>query len=292
MKHLLPLMLLFSGIPTLDSAEVTAPGAKMVQVGTGYSFTEGPAVDKDGNVYFTDQPGNVIWVWTTDGKLNVFLENAGRSNGLYVDANNYLWACADAKNELWKIDLKTKKIEVLVREFEGKLLNGPNDVWVHPKGFAYFTDPLYKRPYWNRGPQEQKNRGLYLFSTDKKLAQVDGDFVQPNGVVGSADGKTLYVADINAGKTYSYPIGADGTVGKRSLFCTSGSDGMTVDSEGNVYLTSAKVLVFDKSGKKIQEIAVPERPANVCFGGKDRKTLFITARKGFYSIEMAVSGAK
>jgi gluconolactonase len=116
------------------------------------------------------------------------------------------------------------------------------------------------------------------------------DLKQPNGITGTPDGKTLYVADIAAGRTYAYDIQPDGTLAKKRLFCEAGSDGMTIDADGNLYLTRAGVLVFDKTGRKIATIEVPEQPANVCFGGTDRKTLFITARTGLYSVRMRTKG--
>jgi gluconolactonase len=203
-----------------------------------------------------------------------------------------LWACADEKNELWKIDVKTKAITVVVKDHGGKLLNGPNDVWVRPDGGVYFTDPFYKRPYWKRGPEEQDKRAVYFVSQTGKLTRVDGEFKQPNGVIGSPDGKLLYVADIGAGKTYRYDIEADGTLKNRSVFCEMGSDGMTIDEEGNIYLTRGKaVTVFDRSAKQAAKIDVPENATNVCFGGKDMKTLFITAGTSLYAIPMRVKGA-
>ena len=117
------------------------------------------------------------------------------------------------------------------------------------------------------------------------------DLKQPNGIIGTPDGKLLYVADIGAGKTYRYHIQADGTLTEKKLFCELGSDGMTIDNEGNIYLTGKGVSVFDPAGKKIEQIDVPEAwTANVCFGGKDRRTLFITASKGLYGSQMTVRG--
>ncbi len=281
----------FTSTQRAEDARPVAPGAKVEKLAGGFKFTEGPAADADGNVYFTDQPNDKILVWTVGGKLETFMEGCGRSNGLYFDRDGKLWACADEKNELWKIDPKTKEKAIVVREHAGKLLNGPNDVWVRPEGGVYFTDPFYKRPYWKRGEIEQDARGVYYLSPEGKLTRVDGDYKQPNGIVGSPDGKTLYVADIGAGRTYRYDIQPDGTLKNRTLFCESGSDGMTIDSEGNVYLTRKGVLIYDRSGKKIAEIAVPEGTTNVCFGNKDRKTLFITAGTGLYSIPMRVTGA-
>jgi gluconolactonase len=283
---------LFSSPAPADDASPVAAGAKVEKLAGGFEFTEGASVDADGNVYFTDQPKDRILKWSTDGKLSTFMEPCGRSNGLCFDADGKLWACADEKNELWKIDVKTKEKTVVVKDYGGKLLNGPNDVWVRPDGGAYFTDPFYKRPYWKRGPEEQDKRAVYYVSPDGKVTRVDDDYGQPNGLVGTPDGKTLYVADIGRGKTFAYDIQPDGSLKNRRLFCSMGSDGMTLDSDGNVYLTGRGVIVFDKAGKKLTTIDVPELwTANVCFGGKDMQTLFITASKGLYALKMKVKGA-
>ena len=275
-----------------SAASPVAPGAKVEKLADGFAFTEGPAPDADGNVYFTDQPNDSILKWGTDGKLSTFMKPCGRSNGLCFDKEGRLWACADENNELWRIDVKTKEKTVVVKDYGGKLLNGPNDVWVRPDGGAYFTDPYYKRPYWNRGPQEQDIQGVYYVAPDGKLTRVEGGLKQPNGIIGTPDGKTLYVADIGGNKTYAYDIQADGSLKDRRQFCGLGSDGMTIDEAGNVYLTGRGVTVFDKSGKQVAHIPVPELwTANVCFGGKDMKTLFITASKGLYAIPMQVKGA-
>ncbi len=276
-----------------EGASPVAPGAKLEKLAGGFKFTEGPAPDADGNVYFTDQPNDKILKWSLDGKLTTFMEPAGRSNGLSFDKSGTLWACADEKNELWKIDMKTKEKTVVVKDFGGKLLNGPNDIWVRDDGSAFFSDPFYKRGYWKRGPMEQDKQAVYFLSSDGKLSRADaGDIKQPNGVIGTPDGKTLYVADIGAGKTYQYDVAKDGALTNRKQFCAQGSDGMTVDDAGNVYFTLGKaVSVYDKSGKKVATIETPENATNVCFGGKDMKTLFVTAGTGFYSIQMKVKGA-
>jgi gluconolactonase len=270
---------------------VIAPGAKLEKLAADFKFTEGPAADADGNVYFTDQPNDRIMKWSSAGKLSTFLEPCGRSNGLCFDAKGNLWACADEKNELWRIDPKGK-VTVVVKDYKGKLLNGPNDLWIRPDGGIYLTDPYYKRDYWKRGPKEQDKEAVYFLSPDHKtLTRVADDLQQPNGIIGTADGKTLYVADIWGNKTYLYEIQDNGTLKDKRLFCSLGSDGMTIDNEGNVYLTGKGVTVFDKAGKQIEKIAVPEPwTANVCFGGKQRDTLFITASKSLYSVKMRVKG--
>jgi len=271
---------------------VIAPGAKLEKLSDEFKFTEGPACDAEGNVYFTDQPNDRIMMWGVDGKLSTFMQPCGRSNGLCFDHQGNLLACADEKNELWSIDPKTKKATVLVKDYKGRLLNAPNDLWVRPDGGIYFTDPFYKRDYWKRGPSEQDGECVYYLAPKRKrLVRVIDDLKQPNGIIGTPDGKTLYVADIGAKKTYAYDIKRGGSLANKRLFCDMGSDGMTIDDEGNVYLTGKGVSVFDKTGKKIEQIDVPEPwTANVCFGGKDRQTLFITASKGLYAIRTRTKG--
>lgn len=276
-----------------DESPVIAPGAKLEKLAGDFEFTEGPASDAQGNVYFTDQPNDRILKWSVDGKLTTFLEPCGRSNGLCFDDKGDLWACADGRNEMWVIK-PDKTHTVVIKDYEGKLLNGPNDVWLRKNGGAYFTDPYYKRPYWKRGDltDKQQEEHVYYLTPDRKtLRRVAEDLKQPNGIIGTPDGKTLYVADIGAGKTYAYNISADGSLTGKRLFCELGSDGMTIDSAGNVYLTGDGVTVFDKTGKKVEHIAVPEGwTANVCFGGKDKHTLFITASKSLYSIRTKTHG--
>jgi gluconolactonase len=271
---------------------IVAPGAKLEKLSGEFSFTEGPASDAKGNVYFTDQPNDRIMKWSVDGKMTTFMQPCGRSNGLCFDSKGNLWACADEKNEMWIVQ-PSGKHTVVFKDYDGKLLNGPNDVWVRPDGGVYFTDPFYKRDYWHRGPSEQDVQGVYYLAPDhKRLIRVVDDLKQPNGIIGAPDGKTLYIADIGGNKTYVYNVGADGKLTNKRLFCALGSDGMTLDSEGNVYLTGQGVTVFDKSGKQIDHIDVKEPwTANVCFGGADRRTLFITASKGLYAIRTRVKGA-
>ncbi len=278
--------------PTNPTSPVIAPDAKLEKLAGEFKFTEGPTCDKDGNVFFTDQPNNRILKWSVDGKLSTFLQPAGRANGMYFDAHGNLIACADEKTELWSITPDGKHT-VLAKEFNGKKLNAPNDVWVRPDGGLYFTDPFYKRDWWDYSERPQDGEHVYFLSADRKsLQRVTTDLVQPNGIIGTPDGKTLFVADIRAGKTYAYDIQPDGTLASKRLRCELGSDGMTLDTEGNLYLTGKGVIVFDKTGKQIEHIAVPERwTANVSFGGKDHRTLFITANAGLYSIRLQHRGA-
>src|SRR6266550_7037092 len=286
-------LLLSAGFLRAADSKIIAPGATLEKLASGFEFTEGPAADKDGNVFFTDQPNDRIVKWSAaDGMVSDWMKPCGRSNGTYFDKDGNLIACADEKNELCSI-APDKKVTVLVKDFGGKLLNGPNDLWIRPDGVIYFTDPLYKRPYWKRDPAvQQEGQHVYFLPADHKNPKpVATDLKQPNGIIGTPDGKTLYVADIGAGKTHGYRIEPDGSVAQKKLFCEMGSDGMTIDGEGNIYLTGKGVSVFASSGKKIEQIDVAEAwTANVCFGGKDRQTLFITASKGFYGLKMRVKG--
>ena len=274
------------------SASIIAPDAKVVKLSEVFKFTEGPACDAEGNVFFTDQPNNKIYKWSVDSKLSVFHDSPGRANGLYFDKDGNLWACADAKNELWKI-APNGEATIVIKDYQGKRLNGPNDLWFNLNGGIYFTDPFYKRDYWDHDTMELPGQYVYYLTPDRKtLTTVATDLRQPNGIIGTPDGKTLYVADIGGRKTYRYAIQPDGTLTDKTLFCNMGSDGMTIDAQGNVYLTGRGVTVFNPKGEQIEQIPIDEGwTANVCFGGKDRKTLFITAMDSLYSIKMTVKSA-
>lgn len=296
-----PILKIFFGISLLlfisckaQETSLIADGAELNLVAADYSFTEGPAVAPNGDVYFTDQPNDRIIKWSAqDNSVSVFMEPSGRSNGLYFDHEGNLLACADEKNQLWQIS-PNKEVVVLIDDFKGKKLNGPNDLWVDTKGGIYFTDPYYQRPYWTRTETELEGQQVYYLHPNKKdITVVADDLVQPNGIIGSRDGTMLYVADIGDKKTYSYKIGSDGTLTDKTLFTTMGSDGMTLDDRGNVYLTGDGVTVFDPEGKQILHIPVDQNwTANVTFGGKDQQTLFITAMNSVYTLKMNVRGVR
>lgn len=278
---------------TSQENSIMAKDAKPVLIASAYEFTEGPAADKEGNVYFTDQPNDQIIKWSaSDNTLEVFLKPSGRSNGLYFDNDNNLIACADEKNELWHID-KQKNITVLVNGFDNKKMNGPNDLWIDTKGGIYLTDPFYKRPWWKHEEPEQAASRVYYLTPDKKDLNIVADgFVRPNGIIGSPDGKTLYIADIGDDKTYSYTINENGSLRDKKLFTPMGSDGMTLDNKGNVYLTGDGVTVFNAKGDKILHIPIDQKwTANVTFGGKEHNKLFITAMNSVYLLDMNVKGA-
>jgi gluconolactonase len=285
---LLPTLAAFSS----DAQEIIAPGAKLERLGTGYSFTEGPAVDSGGNVFFSDQPNDRILLWKVDGTISEWMKPCGRSNGMTFDHHGQLISCADDHNQLWSIS-PDREVTVLAKDFGGRLLNGPNDVWVRPDNGLYITDPLYPRDYWKRDPaMRQSCMGVYYMSPNRKeFKVVDSSLTKPNGIVGTADGKILYVSDIAGGVTYRYSIEPDGSLANKAAFCKMGSDGMTLDSRGNLYITGKGVTVFDPSGNQIEHIEVPERwTGNITFAGKDRQLLFITATTSVYGLRMAVKG--
>jgi gluconolactonase len=266
-----------------------------------------------------------------DKKLSVFMHPAGYTNGMSFDATGNLIACADERNELWSISIsKTETIPypqplnpavgekpstgnitlpahtvLMDGHYNGKLLGGPNDLWIRPDGGIYFTDPYYARQWWAPGrKQEQELKTVYFVSPDhKKIVRVLADFNSvkgvpgtPNGIVGTPDGKILYVANIDGNEIWSFDVHADGSLTDKKLICPFGSDGMTLDEQGNLYLTAfaqapGVTVVSVKTGQQIGFIPVPEQPANLCFADKDHRTLYIAARTGFYSIRTNVKGA-
>ncbi|KAA9040883.1 SMP-30/gluconolactonase/LRE family protein [Ginsengibacter hankyongi] len=265
-----------------------------VLISDKFSFTEGPAVDKQGNVFFTDQPNNQIWKYSIDGKLSLFMDNTGRSNGMYFDKKGNLISCADEHNKLVAIS-PSKAITVLADNFNGEIFNGPNDVWINPvNDDIYFTDPYYKRDYWEKDhPHIAEQNVYYLQKNKKKAVLAAAEMTKPNGIIGTPDGKFLYVADIGANKTYKFTIDKNGSLINKQLFASQGSDGMTIDNKGNIYLTGKGITVYNKEGEIVQQIPIREDwTANVCFGGKNHDELFITASKSVYILHTNVKGVQ
>lgn len=269
------------------SKSVVAPGAEVKKLAGDFKFTEGPAGDAVGDVYFADIPNNRILKWSLDGKLSTFIENSGGANGLYFDKKGNLLACQGDARRLVSIS-PAGQITVIADQYNGKKFNSPNDLWIDPKGGVYFTDPRYG----NREGMEQDGEHVYYLTPDRKsILRVISDMVRPNGLIGTPNGRTLYVTDNGAGKTYSYSVARDGSLTDKQLFAPEAADGMTIDNQGNVYLTTKVVAVYNRKGEKTEEIQVPEPPANATFAGKDNGTLFITARTSLYAVEMQVKGA-
>lgn len=272
-----------SDAQTLDS--LIAKDATIKTLAIGFQFTEGPAVAADGSVVFADIPNSRIHHWSLDGKISVLRENTGRANGLFYLPDGRLLACEGGNRQVTAMN-KQGEIEVIASECNGKKLNSPNDLWPDKVGGVYFTDPRYG----DMEGLEQPGFHVYYIDTKGRVNRILTDLVKPNGIIGTSDNKYLYVADPGDNKTYRYAIKRPGKLGPREVFCESGSDGMTLDEQGNLYLTSGGVKVYSPKGDYLGEIETSESPANVVFGGADRKTLYITARSSFYSLRMAVAG--
>jgi len=272
---------------------LTAKGAQVQKAGSGYAFTEGPSVARDGRVFFTDQPNDRIYVWDEKSGITLFKEGCERANGTWFDRQGNLIACADQHNRLVKFTPSGELTVVYDKGFGGVHLNGPNDLWQDAKGGIYFTDPYFHRDYWEKGhKQEQDVQAVYYLKPSGELIRVIEDLKVPNGIVGTPDGKFLFVADMMGRATWKYTINSDGSLSNKTSFAPSGSDGMTIDRNGNVYLCSGKVLVFDPQGQKTGEIELPEAPTNICFGGKKRNILFVTARTSVFTLKMRVKGVE
>ena len=288
--YLLTIILLMAVCGYSQDDILIAKGEKVTKAAGGYTFTEGPAVAPDGRVFFTDQPNDKIDVWSENGTITTFLHPCERSNGMYFNKKGELVACADLHNRLVVFSMDGKQ-RTIAENYNGQPLNAPNDLWIAPNGGIYFSDPYYAREYWEPGRKEvQDKRGVYYLNPEGKVIRVIDDYKQPNGLIGTPDGKTLYVSDINDSKIWKYNINGDGTLSGKTLFAPEGSDGMTIDNQGNVYLSNRFVSVFDKAGMKIAAIEIPEMPSNLCFGGKKRNILFITARTSVYTLKMKVKG--
>ncbi len=270
----------------VDKDTLIAPGAKLETVGEDFKFTEGPAVDAKGDLYFSDIRATRIYKLPLEGKLTVFREDTGGANGLFFDKKGNLLACEGNNHRVVSI-APDGKVTVLADKYNDKLFNKPNDLWIDQKGGVYFSDPAYGK----RAKKYQDGEHVYYITPGRKdVIRVINDMVRPNGIIGTPDGKTLYVTDHGGKETYKYKINKDGTLSGKELFVSEGSDGMTIDDKGNLYLTSNDLLIFNPAGKMIKKIDIPQKPTNVCFGGKDNQTLFITARKGVYFIRMKVKG--
>jgi len=275
-------------LPSLDMRTMFDFSKSMapIPIAGVYQFTEGPATDQNGNVYFSDVNAGRIYKWSPDDKVVIFLEGLNMPNGLMFDKSGNLIACEGGNGRLISISPQGQ-ITVLVDQYNAVRFNETNDLWIDPQGGIYFTDPAYQSAVVQDGEH------VYYLSPDRnRVMRVISNMVKPNGIVGTADGKTLYVADYGAGQTFAYTINSDGSLSDKRLFAPVGSDGMTLDTAGNLYLTTPyQVQIYDTAGNKIAVIPTQENPTNVTFAGTDGQTLFITARTAVYILQMAVEGS-
>jgi gluconolactonase len=267
---------------------LVAPGSAPERLAGADRPFDGPAADAAGNLYFTEPERDLIHLWSVGGNLSVFRNGTGGATGLAFESGGSLVACEAGGRLVARLDPARPALNatVLAALYDGKAFNGPDDLWVDPKGGIYFTDPAPRN-----GTRSQDGEHVYYLApgaTTPVLAV--RDLARPGGLAGTDDGRTLYLSDIGTGLTYRYSVLADGSLSGKELFVPLGSAGTTLDERGNVYLTERSVLVFDAGGSRLAEIAVPARPTGLEFGGSDRRTLFITTEKGLYGVRMAVGG--
>ena len=284
---LLPLLLCSCGKEVSQSLnDLLAPGANVEIVAEGFVFTEGPVWDGSG-LLFSDVRVNKIMRYTEDGNVSLYIDDIG-TNGLYFDNEGLLIVCGNLRDrQLYRISENGART-VLVDKVGGKRLNAPNDCWVDPVGGIYFTDPRYR----TREVMELDVEILYYLSADGKLSVADPDYERPNGLIGTTDGKTLYVADYAGEFINRYDIESPGVLTNKTRFAVGRCDGMTLDVHGNLYLTRDKVVVHRPDGSLLGEIDLPGEggSTNVTFGGADRKTLYITGGTRLMKLDMQVAG--
>jgi len=276
------------------SAQLTEIVAGDVEkVASGFQFTEGAVWHPEGYLLFSDIPANRIMKWTPDGKVGVFREPSGNSNGLTLDRQGRLIACEHGNRRVSRTE-KDGSIVTLADRFEGKRLNSPNDLCVRSDGTIYFTDP----PYGIRPNEQELNfQGVFRISPEGKLhLGAKEGFLRPNGLALAPDESVLYVDDTEARNIRAFDVRPDGSLANDRVFIqvpAGVTDGMKVDVEGNLYVTAADgVWVIDASGKHLGTIQVPEQPANCAFGGADNKSLYITARGGLYRVRLETQGIR
>ncbi len=297
------LMVLTTSVAQADGDKsLVEPGAKVKKLAGGMKFTEGPVwLPKEKKLVFSDIPNSKLMQWSEKDGLSVFRKSE-QANGNILDLEGRIISCQHGARNVIRVEADGSTT-VLAGEFEGQRFNSPNDVAVRSDGTLWFTDP----PWGLTEPHEIPGHWVYKFDPKTKKVEVVHKYLaMPNGIVFSPDETRIYIADTGGTERHPDPefhklppsiqcheVGEDGKLGKKLFHIESGSDGMAVDVKGNLYTTFAgTVNVYDADGKQLEQIDVPEGPANVCFGGDDFRTLFITARTSLYSVRMKHAGAK
>ena len=281
-----------------DGLDEIGPAGEIVRVATAFGFTEGPAADGRGNVYFTDIPNKRIHVLDPAGKLSLFTDESRSANGLMFTRGGKLVACEADDGAVAEWDVATKTRRVLAAVHDGKRLNAPNDLTLDAHGGLYFTDPHYNAPR----PLPQETRGVYYLAADGAVTRVVENLPAPNGIMLSIDGRTLYVAPTESDSIRAYPVESPGRIGVERVHAKlrtktgeaiAGCDGCTLDERGNLYVTtSLGVQVVSPAGEWLGLIEFPEQPANCTFGGERGDVLYATARTSVYAVPMRVRGSR
>jgi len=259
----------------------------------GFQFTEGPVGAADGTLYFTDYRASRIYRLDASGKAVLYREKTNETNGLALNRAGELVLAEGAGRRISVI--RGGKVVELTAGSPARPLMVPNDLIVDAKGGIYFTDPA-SRPI----VPGRKVYVYYLPPGAKEPLVIDDELARPNGIAITPDGRTLIVGNIVSDVVQAYDIQPDGSVRNKRTFARlteipagedSGADGIAVDRDGRVYVTSIPgVQVFDSAGRHLGTIRVPRRPTNVAFAGPGKQTLYITAREGLYRLQMAVPG--
>jgi gluconolactonase len=289
------LSLFATAVSAADKIPGIGPVGEVKKVHGNFQFTEGPAADREGNLYFSDVAGNKLFKVDAKGELSTLLDPSNHTNGLMVNAAGNVVAC-EMDGRLIEVNAKSKAVKSLADGYEGQRFNAPNDLVIDKQGGIYFTDPHFRAPM----PLPQGVRAFYYRAADGKVTRLGTVETAPNGIILSPDEKTLYVIPSMQADMLAYNVEAPGKIGQQRVYCTlkqasgkttGGGDGLTIDTKGNLYITSALgVQVFDPQGKHLGIIEFPEQPSNCDFGGKGDKTLYVTARTSLYAVEMEATG--
>jgi gluconolactonase len=277
---------------------IVSEGVKVERIGTGFQFTEGPVWNvKGGYLLFSDIPANRIIKWTPEDGISDFRVPSGKSNGLTLDRKGRLIACEHANRRVSRTE-EDGAVVTIASHYKGKKLNSPNDVVVKSDGSVYFTDPPYGLDpiFGIFEEQELPFNGVYRVSPNGDDLSLLIDDSVPNGLAFSPNESLLYVADTEMNHLRVFDVKDNGKTANGCIFAEiSGEplapDGLKVDSEGNVYVTGkGGIWVLNPEGRRLGIISVPELPANLCWGDRDWKTLYITARTSLYRVRLNIAG--
>jgi len=278
--------------------EIVEEGEYVRTLGDVFKTAEGATVDPvSGDLFFSDFMSDEILRWNEADGVRLFKRPAGHVNGMLFRKDGTLLACSMGENELQLLNRDGTVRKVLAKGFGGRDFNGPNDVWERPDGSGwYFTDPFYRWKEWSKYVQPPMDtKQVYYVTANGEVIRVTDDLVEPNGITGTPDGKTLYVADHRGRKCWAYSIDENGRLSDKRLFCDIGfgTDGMTIDADGRLYMTAEDINVWDRNGEKLGVIRIPEFwCGNCCIGGPDKNILYVCGKRGVYSIKLKVRGVR